>query len=70
MISLAVTDLLCGIVIPFNTLRFKRLASTTHCIHVLYISPFRWTLGRFMCQFITSAVVILLREALVEQVIH
>ena len=43
MVSLAVTDLLCGVVIPFNTLRIRR-----------------WSLGKFMCQLVTSSVVILL----------
>ena len=64
MVSLAATDLLCGFVIPFNTLRIGRSEYYTQLIQtttfILSFPFLRWSLGRSMCTLITSSVVILL----------
>ena len=71
MVSLACTDLGCGIVIPFNTLRVCRWGLGGEMWHLVTRDTWllvtrdtcpvcRWELGREMCYTITSLVVILL----------
>ena len=78
MTSLACTDLLCDILIPFNTLRVCRsafkgsrmnfqtefLACTLLISIVLTFDNSRWQLGRYACQVVTSAVVVLMSTSI------
>ena len=62
ILSLAVTDLLCGLlVMPFPIFRYRFF----RVIPRISLSwTFRWTLGKTMCQFYTSMEVILLSSSI------